>query len=1273
MNFNQLLFNLIQMKKKRNSQKQFLFQLADWGKNHLYFQDKLNLIVKETRDFLNVDRVKIYQFQIEGSGVVIAESVKLEQLPSLLGLHFSAKDIPSVARAQFNKAHQRIIIDVSAKRKILDSANSQLSEPNRLNTEIRYAPVDECHLQYLVGMGVLSSLAIPIFHWEQLWGLFIIHHAEPRRFSEPELQTVELLSKQVSLAIAQATLIAQAEQQQQQEKAIARINKIFAENLDEHQTWQTVLEESIKILKADGGRVYFTEDLTGQSPKLYTCGEQPSLAELENSSSWQDLIQQNTQPIKPKPDSTGFKNVDESHSIGNNKPCIFTVLEFSKHPHLQPLTEAFANTSIHSLLIIPLGSRQQEIGYLTLFRTEREIEILWAGYHNTDPRNQITRRSFETWREIRRQAPIWQPNELKLGQSLSLHLYVGFTQRQLTHLIENQASYDRVTKLPNRIVLEQQLTLALIDVLHNGNMVAVAVLGLDQLKTINESFGYQVGDSFLQEVAVRLQSRLEQLQLNNTLLARWHGDGFALIFSQVAYADDTITLCQSLLDIFREPLYIHTQAIYLNGSIGVALAPYDGESAATLLKHAEIALDQAKQYGKNTYKLYTPESATTNAVHLTLEMDLQKALKQEEFAIHYQPQIELSTGKLSGLEALIRWYHPRFGVIYPHRFLPVAEHMNELKTIGAWVLQTACTQQRIWQLTGLSPAKISVNLSVNQFQQEDLVDVLISTLKQAQMEPKYLELEITETALMGDLERSIIRLKQLRQAGILIAIDNFGRGYCSLSSLKHLPIQTLKIDSSFVEDLMSDPKQGAILQALVNLGNALEFNVLAKGVETRQQLEFLQSIGCNQAQGYLISHPLSAEGIIKLLMKSQPLTPISSRLCTTNSPIIPLRGTPVSTPEPLAQTVAVDQQTLAEKILEYAHLKEELKQQAIRERLVMEIGHKIRNSLNLNEILNTTAQEVRELLETDRVILYRFDAQWNGTVVVESVVPGYPASLEDEIDDPCFRESYVKYYRQGRIRAIDNIKEADLNPCHIELLERYAVKANLVVPIVYQDKLWGLMIAHHCRDIRHWEQHEIKLLSELSAQAAIAIHQGELYQQLETANQELERLAARDSLTQIANRHCFDRVLEKEWTRLMRSQDQLSLILCDIDSFKLYNDTYGHQAGDHCLHQVAQAIKAGVKRPADLVARYGGEEFAVILPATPLEGALRVAEEIRVRVRALGISHAESVYGCVTLSLGVATVIPNTSLSIPILIGAADEALYRAKATGRDRSCSSSN
>jgi diguanylate cyclase (GGDEF)-like protein len=361
---------------------------------------------------------------------------------------------------------------------------------------------------------------------------------------------------------------------------------------------------------------------------------------------------------------------------------------------------------------------------------------------------------------------------------------------------------------------------------------------------------------------------------------------------------------------------------------------------------------------------------------------------------------------------------------------------------------------------------------------------------------------------------------------------------------------------------------------------------------------------------------------------------------------------------------------------------------------------RIRQSLNLGEILNTTAEEVRQFLQTDRVLIYRFEPNWSGTVVVESVACEYMATLGMMIHDPCFRESLIQPYLQGHIHAVSDIYTGGLTPCYAKFLAQLHVRANLVVPILqgvtphrgvgeranqgegesgrnvaspshsltHSPDLWGLLIAHHCSEPRQWQQLEIDLLKSLATQVAIAIQQSSLFEQLEAANQELQRLASIDGLTQVANRRRFDEYLDAEWRRLGREQKPLSLILCDLDYFKVYNDTYGHLAGDSCLQQVAAVLRQSLKRPADLVARYGGEEFALILPNTDARGAVLVAEAIRQGVRGLEIPHAKSpVSHYVTLSLGVATSVPTPEAIPDQLIIAADEALYQAKAEGRDR------
>lgn len=365
------------------------------------------------------------------------------------------------------------------------------------------------------------------------------------------------------------------------------------------------------------------------------------------------------------------------------------------------------------------------------------------------------------------------------------------------------------------------------------------------------------------------------------------------------------------------------------------------------------------------------------------------------------------------------------------------------------------------------------------------------------------------------------------------------------------------------------------------------------------------------------------------------------------------------------------------RILQINQLVKELRKQTERSQLMTFIQERIRQSLNLNDILKNTVDEVRKFLKADRVLIYKFHSDGTGQVLMESIAPGLQSVLEN-----ISINSYSSNDNLQPTHLTKNISIADLIPYHIEFLTRFQVKSNLVVPIsknsqeqlsntdfcdYSREELWGLLIAHHCSKSRRWQASEVEFIEHLARQLAIALQQSELYQQLETANEKLFQFATLDSLTKIANRRIFDEYIDREWRRMAREKAPISLIFCDVDYFKLYNDTYGHPAGDKCLQEVANAIKAEVKRPGDLVARYGGEEFVVVLPRTDGKGGYYVAESIRKRVMGLNlVNSASKVSPFVSLSLGVASTIPLPGSSLEQLIKTADEALYQAKKEGRN-------
>ncbi len=434
--------------------------------------------------------------------------------------------------------------------------------------------------------------------------------------------------------------------------------------------------------------------------------------------------------------------------------------------------------------------------------------------------------------------------------------------------LEFQAKHDSLTGLANRNLLRERLTHAIADAERNGSPVWILFVDLDRFKFINDTLGHEAGDKLLKTLAMRLQA----VARDADTVARLGGDEFVLVLPEYTSDGPGMAVLQQIMDAVAQPLVLEQHEFFLTCSIGVAVYPKDGLTAETLTKHADIAMYRAKETGRNTFQFYAPSMNERTLDRLSIEADLRHALERQEFSLHYQPQINAMSGQIVGMEALIRWNHPIHGMISPARFVGLAEEMGLINPIGAWVINQACVQAKTWQLAGLGDLRVAVNLSARQFTQKNLVQAIADILHATGLEPRFLELELTESMVMNDVDSAITILRNLKGLGVHIAIDDFGTGYSSLSYLRRFPIDVLKIDQSFVNDLMVDADDAAIVVSIISLAHSLRLQVVAEGVENSDQLAFLRAHGCDQMQGYYFSKPISAEAFERLLRADTHLT-----------------------------------------------------------------------------------------------------------------------------------------------------------------------------------------------------------------------------------------------------------------------------------------------------------------------------------------------------------------------------------------------------------------
>jgi diguanylate cyclase (GGDEF)-like protein/PAS domain S-box-containing protein len=448
------------------------------------------------------------------------------------------------------------------------------------------------------------------------------------------------------------------------------------------------------------------------------------------------------------------------------------------------------------------------------------------------------------------------------------------TERKIAEdTINFQAYHDLLTNLPNRALLRDRLSLAITQARREEEMLAVMFLDLDRFKNINDSLGHVIGDELLQQVSTRLKSCIRE----GDTLARFGGDEFTLLLPKITKGKEDIgRIAEKINDALKDPFIIDDNELYVSASIGISIYPRDGTNMDSLIKHADIAMYHVKDTGKNNYKFYSTDMTTPYFKNLSLETGIHKALENDEFHLMYQPQINIKTGEIIGVEALLRWHHPEHGPITPAEFIPFAEETGMIVEIGHWVLRTACAELKCWRDAGLPEIRMSINMSARQLAEKTIVKHVSDLLKDYGIPGHCLEIEITENTIMNDMESVIHKLKALSNKGVYIAIDDFGTGYSSLSYLHKLPIHTLKIDRAFIKEVNMKHTGNSIINTIVAMARGLNLNVIAEGVETQQQLEYLQEIDCCEAQGFLFGKPLPADVITQLLIQEPYATPSSS-------------------------------------------------------------------------------------------------------------------------------------------------------------------------------------------------------------------------------------------------------------------------------------------------------------------------------------------------------------------------------------------------------------
>ncbi|MHB9094264.1 MAG: putative bifunctional diguanylate cyclase/phosphodiesterase [Eubacteriales bacterium] len=742
-------------------------------------------------------------------------------------------------------------------------------------------------------MGIQSLFWHPFSFYERGYYLLVFNQINRRRcWREEEIDFIKAVAKQVEIAIQKIRLL---DERKQAEEIVYRQSAAIAASMD----GMAVLDNRGKYIYLNDAhaKIYgfdSPEELLGKKWKmLYDVDEVKRfsaevLPEVWKRGRWRGEAMGRQKDGSKFPqeisltaieggglvcvirDITRRKKAEQEiweekeraqvtlHSIGD---AVITTDASGKVEYLNTVAEDLTGWKNYQALGLPLSEVFNIINENTGEAVENPVEKCFREGRIVGLANhtQLIHRDGHRFAIEDSAAPIRNKDGEMIGVVLVFHDVSE--KRNLLQQMIHQAYHDPLTDLPNRILFNDRLSLALAHAHRNKEMLSVLFLDLDRFKLVNDMLGHVMGDSLLKEVADRLAEHVRE----SDTIARLGGDEFTLLLPQIGHEEDAAKIAEKILRAFQQVFFIGGHEFQITASIGLALYPNDGQDAETLMKHADTAMYRAKEQGRNNYQLFTHSMNAKILERLAMESSLRHAIEREEFLVFYQPQVNTDTGQIKGMEALVRWQHPERGLIAPAEFIPLAEDTGLIVPIGERVLRTACAQNKAWQDSGFPPMRVTVNLSACQFQQGNVVETIARILKETGLDPHWLELEITESVIMQDIDYTIKTLNDLREMGIYIAIDDFGKGYSSLNYIKRFPVHTLKIDRSFVGDIIKNPEDAAIVTTIIVLAQNLKLKVIAEGVETAEQLDFLKRRHCVEMQGFLFSRPVPVEEFEKLL------------------------------------------------------------------------------------------------------------------------------------------------------------------------------------------------------------------------------------------------------------------------------------------------------------------------------------------------------------------------------------------------------------------------